>query len=60
MENYKEKLFQLLEQHLKDKEQADIKKICVMIEDKCITDLNEHYKSIYSLFQDSNYSYMDF
>ena len=24
MENYKEKLFQLLEQHLKDKEQADI------------------------------------
>lgn len=60
MENYKEKLFQLLEQHLKDKEQADIKKICVMIEDKCITDLNEHYKSIYSLFQDSNYSYMEF
>ena len=46
MENYKEKLFQLLEQHLKDKEQADIKKICVMIEDKYITDLNEHYKSI--------------
>ena len=37
MENYKEKLFQLLEQHLKDKEQADIKKICVMIEDKYIT-----------------------
>ena len=36
MENYKEKLFQLLEQHLKDKEQADIKKICVMIEDKYI------------------------
>ena len=60
MENYKEKLFQLLEQHLKDKEQADIKKICVMIEDKYITDLNEHYKSIYSLFQDSNYSYMEF
>ena len=61
MINYKKELFQLLEQHLSANEKVDIEVVCTTME-KYMQEgiLNENYKSLYTLFQNSNYSYLEF
>lgn len=59
--DYKEELFRLLEQHLSVNEQKDIKEVCNLMEECMQTDkLNESYQAMHKLFQDSEYSYVEF